>query len=90
MTFWFSECATLELIKALVLRQLTVGLATEKVNADIGADPVYRSQLTFYPQQNGDRTLVIKPLQIQTRTEATTVGSNFVSSGASSTISHRN
>jgi hypothetical protein len=78
VTFWFSECATLELIKALVLRQLTVGLATEKVNADIGADPVYRSQLNFYPQENGDRTLVIKPLQIQTRTKATTVGSNFV------------
>jgi hypothetical protein len=74
VTLEFSERATLELIKALAPQQLTVRQATEKVNTDMGADPVYRSELTFYPQQNGDRTLLIRPLQIQTRTEATTVG----------------
>jgi hypothetical protein len=28
--------------------------ATEKVNLENGKDPIYKSQLSFYPEQNGD------------------------------------
>ena len=39
-----------------VVRQVT-----GKVNQDDGSDPVYKSQVTFYPEQNGNETLFIKP-----------------------------
>jgi hypothetical protein len=29
---------------------------TGKVNQDDGSDPVYKSQVTFYPEQNGNET----------------------------------
>jgi hypothetical protein len=32
-----------------------------------GNDPVYKSQLIFYPEQNGGETLSIKPLQTVTQ-----------------------
>ena len=32
---------------------------TGKVNQDDGSDPVYKSQVTFYPEQNGSETLFI-------------------------------
>ena len=60
MTLEFSDRVTLELIKALAVERLTVTQATEKVNLENGADPVYKSQLTFYPEQNGDKTLMVE------------------------------
>ena len=60
VTLEFSDRVTLELIKALAVERLTVTQATEKVNLENGADPVYKSQLTFYPEQNGDKTLMVE------------------------------
>lgn len=68
VTLEFSDRATLKLITALAAGRLTVRQATQKVNLEDGADPVYKSQLTFYPEQNGDKTLLIKPLQTRTHT----------------------
>jgi hypothetical protein len=68
VTLEFSDRATLELIKALAAQGLTVREATEKANLESGKDPVYKSQLIFYPEQNGDETLSIKPLQTMAQT----------------------
>lgn len=74
VTLEFSDHTTLDLIKALALERLTVRQATEKVNLQNGKDPVYKSQLTFYPEQNGDKTLLINVLQ--SRVHAAKIESN--------------
>jgi hypothetical protein len=65
VTLEFSDRATLHLIKLLAVERLTVRQATEKVNLENGKDPVYKSQLNFYPEQNSDKTLLINPLPSQ-------------------------
>jgi len=72
VTLEFSDRVTLELIKALAAQALTVREATEKANLENGKDPVYKSQLIFYPEQNGGETLSIKP--IQTMTQSVDIG----------------
>jgi len=61
VTLEFSDHATLQLIKALAVERLTARQSTEKVNLENGADPVYKSRLKFYPEQNGEKTLLIEP-----------------------------
>ena len=68
VTLEFSDHVTLELIKALALERLAVRQATEKVNLENGKDPIYKSQLSFYPEQNGDKTLLTRLPQTQTQT----------------------
>jgi len=63
VTSEFSDRATLQLIKALAVERLTVRRSTEKVNLESGADPVYKSRLTFYPEQNGEKTLLAPEMQ---------------------------
>jgi hypothetical protein len=63
VTLEFSDRVTLELIEALAVQRLTVRKATEEANLESGRDPVYKSQLIFYPEQNGGETLSIKPVQ---------------------------
>jgi hypothetical protein len=63
VTLEFSDRVTLELIEALAVQRLTVGEATEKANLKNGKDPVYKSQLIFYPEQNGGKTLSIRPVE---------------------------
>jgi hypothetical protein len=60
VTLEFSDRVTLDLIKALAVERLTVREATEKANLQSGTDPVYKSSLTFYPEQNGDKTLMVE------------------------------
>jgi hypothetical protein len=60
VTLEFSDRVTLDLIRALAGERLTVREATEKANLQSGTDPVYKSRLTFYPEQNGDKTLTIE------------------------------
>lgn len=57
----FNDRARLKLIKALAVGRLAVRQVTGKVNQDDGSDPVYKSQVTFYPEQNGNETLFIIP-----------------------------
>jgi hypothetical protein len=72
VTLEFSDRATLELIRALAVQRLTVRDAVEKANLDSGKDPVYRTELIFYPEQNGGDTLSIK--QLQTMAQAIGIG----------------
>jgi len=68
VTLGFSDQATLELIKGLAVERLTVRQATQKVNVEVGPDPIYKSQLVFYPEENGDKTLRIRPQYSQAET----------------------
>ena len=69
VTLGFSDQATLRLIKALAVGRLTVREATERVNLEVGPDPTYKSRLTYYPEKNGDKTLLIQPRNSQVGTQ---------------------
>jgi hypothetical protein len=64
VTLSFSDRATLRLIELLATERLTVKAAAERVSPEIGPDPIYESRLVFYPEQNGDRTLIITKQQV--------------------------
>jgi len=53
----FSDHASLRLIKALAVEQLSVGKAVEVTNQELGPDPTYESRLAFYPESGGDAFL---------------------------------
>jgi len=57
----FSDRATLRLIRVLALERLTVKQAVDATNQESGSDPVYRSILVFYPEENGNRIMEIEP-----------------------------
>jgi len=55
----FSDRATIRLLKALAIQRLTIKQATEAVNLDVGEDPVFGARLVFYPEHNGEKTLLL-------------------------------
>jgi hypothetical protein len=59
----FSDEASLRLIKALAVDHMTVKQAVDTTNQEFGPDPVYRSVLVFYPNENGDQVLRIQALE---------------------------
>jgi len=56
----FSDHATLRLIKALAIERKSVRQAVEVTNQEFGPDPTYKSQLVFYPENDGDNFLHIQ------------------------------
>jgi len=54
--------------RALVAERLIVRDATERVNLEIGPDPIYKSRLTSYLYGNGDKTLLIQSTDSVTET----------------------
>jgi hypothetical protein len=57
----FSDNASLRLIKALTVELMSVRQAVEVTNRAFGPDPTYKSQLAFYPEDGGDKSLHYQP-----------------------------
>jgi hypothetical protein len=52
-----NDKAILHLLRALTVEKLTVKQAMEKTMNEVGPDPIFRSILTYFPQQGGDYTI---------------------------------
>jgi len=56
----FSDQATLWLIRALAVNRLTVSEAVYATNRQLGPDPIYKSVLTFNPEDGGSHVLRLR------------------------------
>lgn len=63
----FSDEASLRLIKALAVDDMTVKQAVDATNQEFGPDPVYKSVLVFYPDENGGQVLRTQALEDDAR-----------------------
>jgi hypothetical protein len=52
-----TDQATISLLQYLLQKKETVGQIDENVMKEVGSDPAYNSQLTYYPPEAGEQTI---------------------------------